>query len=280
MNPVPRLAGSLVVSALLTVTSAQAQVQFSFALPHAQVLQHEVLPVIVTVRNSGTTALKARGEDAFVLGFEITDPDGVRKKMRSGAAPWVPPVIEPGREVTFTNDLQGLFHLERPEALAVAARLQAHGRTYATAKNFVEIQPGLELARITVPAADGSTRVAGLRVMNRQQRDRLFLRLDDESAGLCYGVIELGRYIRVGQPTLEVDGQGRVHILHLSGPNQFTHSVYTLNGDRVLQRTVTGDTSSVRLAPDAEQGFRLTGEGASPSPAEPMVQPLPLRRSL
>lgn len=280
MNPVPRLARSLLASALLAVASAQAQVQFSCALPHAQVLQHEVLPVIVTVRNSGTAALQARGEDAFVLGFEVTDPDGVRKKMRSGAAPWVPPVIEPGREVTFTNDLQGLFHLERPEALAVAARLQAHGRTYATAKNFVEIQPGSEITRITVPAADGSTRVAGLRVMNRQQRDRLFLRLDDESAGLCYGVIELGRYIRVGQPTLEVDGQGRVHVLHLSGPNQFTHSVYTLNGDRILQRTVTGDTSSVRLEPDAEQGFRLTGEGASPSPAEPMVQPLPLRRSL
>lgn len=271
---------SLLACLALVAGGARAQVQVSCSVPNTQVLLHEPIPVVVTLRNGSGEPMQASGDSAYALGFEVTDPDGIRIGMRRDAAPHVPSSIAPGAEVAFTNDLQALFRLDRPNPVAVSVRLESGGRTYATAKSFVDIQPGSEVASTRVPVDGGALRTVSLRVMNREQRDRLFLRLDDEAAGLCYGVIDLGRYIRVGAPVVEIDSQRRIHVLHLSGPNQFTHSVYALNGDRVSQRIVSGETSSVRLVPDAEAGFKITGEGASPTPGEPMVQPLPVRRGL
>jgi hypothetical protein len=281
MNPFKTLPAFLCPVLLLALGApAQAQVQLTCSVPNTQVLQHEPLSVVVAIRNDSAQPIASGGADGFALSFDVTDPDGIRIHARGDAPTWVPASLPALAEVVFTNDLQMLFRLDKPGAVAISARLQVAGRTYTTTRSLVEIQPGSEVARRQTPAADGSLRTITLRTMNRAQRDRLFLRLDDESAGLCYGVFELGRHIRVGAPTLEIDSQQRVHVLHLSGPNQFTHSVYSLNGDRLAQQSVPGDISSVRLQPDAEQGYRISGAGATPTPGEPMVQPLPLRRGL
>ena len=72
-----------------------------------------------------------------------------------------------------------------------------------------------------------------LRTLNRDRREVVFLRINDDDRGMCYGVFELGAIVRMFEPKLQMDEVGNIHVLHQSGPWQFTHSVFTPHGDPV-----------------------------------------------
>lgn len=272
------LLGALLVGA--GPLAVRAQVEFRCVFPSTQVLRFEALPAVVTLVNETDQPLRSDGDAPFTVSFDVADHTGAALRMRKEQAVTVPRAVAARSTVTFTNDLQLLFPVDDKLELAVRARLQANGRAYVTEKSLIDILPGSEVARLEATTPDGAPRVYSLRTINRDKRDRLFLRIDDEAAGLCYGVFDLGRYLRVGRPSLEADHEGNVHVLHLSAPNQFTYSVYSASGKPVEQRLVAGDTSSVRLERQKTGGFRVIGAGPSPSPTEPMVEPLPMRRSL
>ena len=114
---------------------------------------------------------------------------------------------------------------------------------------FLDVLPGLEIARLSagVPAEPDATRLYTLRTLNRDRVEVMFLRIDDDDRGVCYGVFELGRIVRLYEPKLQVDETGNVHILHQSGPWQFTHSVFTPRGEPVLQEVYSGEGSAIGL---------------------------------
>ncbi|MCO5061259.1 MAG: hypothetical protein M9963_04540 [Kiritimatiellae bacterium] len=271
---------TLGIGAVLIAGSASAQIDFSARLVNSDVLTCESVPVVVTLQNNRVDALEASSEQGYSVAFEVTDPSGLLIRPMEKASVSMPATIPGQSTVSFTNDLQQIFPLGRYHSLSVRARLTVGSRSFVTDKMFVELLPGTEVMRLQAPAPDGQIHTYSLRTINREKRDRLFLRISNEDESLCYAVGDLGRYMRLGKPTLEADGLGRVHVLHMTAPNQFMHSVYEASGPLVSQTLVQGEVSMVRLVEDGAGSFRVAGGGVVSGPRDPMPEPLPVRRGL
>lgn len=268
---------TLLLCGFLLTNLAQGQMELVFKLDHAELLELEPIPAVVTLSNQSTQPL--RGGTDFLLSFDVQGEQGVQIKARPGKKPWVPQELAPGKSLTFTNDLSYLYKIDASGPYTVAARLQLSKRALVSDKVFLDVMPGAELVSTDGVAPDGSSRHYSLRQLSRAQRNRLFLRVDDPDGSLCYGVIDLGRFVPLKSPILRVDKQGLVHVLHLTAPTHFIHSVFSPNGELVAQQSHDGDASSVRLEADAESGFRVKGEGVS-EPRDPIIETLPKRKLL
>lgn len=264
----------------VSASSVFAQVDFSARLPNTSVLACEPVPIEVTLKNNRAVPLAAGGTQGFTLAFEVVDAQGLLVRSLPDAQVSTPAEVPPLSQVVITNDLQQLFPIARHAALSVRARLVVGDRSYVTDKMFLDVLPGGEVGRIQANTASGELRTYSLRVLSRDKRDRLFLRSSNESETICYGVADLGRFVRIGSPTLEVDSQGNVHVLHLSGPNQFVHSVFSPDAARISRQPVEGDVSAVRLVEDGAGSYRVAGAGQVSPPRDTMVEPLPLKRGL
>lgn len=275
-----RMAWRLVVGMMFIAGGAFAQIDFSARIPNSETLLCEPIPVVVTLQNNRVDALAAGSEQGYSIAFEVTDPDGILVRPLPDSSVSMPATIEGQSTVVFTNDLQKIFPVARYPSLAVRARLTVGNRSFVTEKMFVDILPGTEIARLQAPASDGEVHTYSLRAISREKRDRLFLRIANESETVCYGVADLGRFMRIGKPALEVDGMGRIHVLHLMGPNQFAHSVFDSAGSSVSRDIIEGELSLVRLVEDGKGSFRVAGGGVVSTPRDPLVEPLPVRRGL
>lgn len=262
------------------VSSAFAQIDFSANVPNREVLVCEPIPVVATIKNNRMDPLQAGSEQGYSVAFEVTDSSGLLIRPMENATVAMPAAIEGQSEVVFTNDLQRIFPVGRYPTLAVRARLTVGNKSFVTKSMYVDIMPGMEIMRIHAPAPDGEIHSYSLRSLSRDKRDRLFLRIGNESDTVCYGLADLGRFMRIGKPTIEVDGLGRVHILHLSGPGQFIHSVFDAAGTPISRDTVQGELSLVRLVEDGKGSFRVAGGGVISAPRDPIPEALPVRRGL
>lgn len=264
----------------VSTSTVFAQVDFSARLSHTSVLACEPVPIEVTLKNNRMIPLTAGGTQGFTLAFEVVDAQGLLVRALPNAVVATPAEVPALSQVVFTNDLQQLFPIAQHAALSIRARLVVGDRSYVTDKMFLDVLPGGEVARIQANTASGELRTYSLRVVSRDKRDRLFLRSGNEAETICYGVADLGRFVRIGNPTIEVDSQGNVHVLHLSGPNQFVHSVFSPDAMRISRRLVEGDVSAVRLVEDGAGSYRVIGAGQISPPREPMIEQLPLKRGL
>lgn len=275
-----RLVSGMLVGWVCATLSVQAQVDFSARILYRESLVCEPMPTVITIRNNRVEPLNAGGAQGYSLTFEVTDTAGLLLRPFPDAAVEVPAQIPPQSTVVFTNDLQRLFPVSRHQAIGVRARLTVGERSFVTERTFVDILPGVEIARLQAAAPGGEIHTYTLRLLNRENRDHLFLRVSNEEDSICYGVADLGRVVRMGKPTLEVDEQSRVHVLHLSGPGLFTYTIFDAAGSILNRSSFMGDVSSVRLEPDNAGSFRVVGAGQIAPPKDPIVEPLPVRRGL
>ncbi len=268
---------SLISLFLLWAPWAQGQVELTFQLPNHEVLELEPVPAVVTLHNPGAQALRRDAD--YALSFDVLQPNGVQVGMRDKQIPYVPAELPPGSRLSFTNDLSLLYKIQQQGPYTVAARLSFRTRAMVSGREFLDVMPGSELASAEGLAVDGTPRRYSLRQLSRNKQSRIYLRVDDPDASLCYGVIDLGRQIPIRPPELLVDSHGLVHILHLTGPAQFVHSVFGANGEMVAQQTHPGDANAVHLVPDDESGYRVDGVGIS-EPRDPFIDTLPGRKHL
>lgn len=257
---------------LLLAGTARAQVELVFQLEYSDFLELEPIQAIVTLANRAPRELK-RGED-YALSFDVEDSQAGKIKARSDASFLLPARLGVGEMVSFTNDLSALYRIDRQGAYSVAARVVAGGRALVSKKVYFDVVPGAEAVSLESWTPDGDRHVYSLRVSSRGARTRIALRIDDLDKSLCYGVIDLGRFVQVRPPELKVDPAGLVHVLHMTAPHVFLHSVYKPDGHLVSQKTYPGDAMVVRLEPDPAAGFRVAGVGIS-KPKDPMLEGLP-----
>ncbi len=252
--------------------ASRAQIDLSFSIEHAEFLELEPIPAVVTLINQFPGTFK--GDKDYRLRFDITDAAGVQVKPRKQQAPWLPPDLAPGTTATFTNDLSFLYALDRHGPYTVVARLQVGDRQVVSQRVFIDVMPGALLTETEGWTPDGKSRTFSLRQLSRKNISRLFLRVDDRAKSLCYGVLELGRYVPMKTPELKVDQQGVAHVLHMTAPTRFVHTIFSPDGELVAQQFHDGDASAVRLEKDPDTGFRVIGVGVT-KPKDPFIDTLP-----
>ncbi len=260
--------------------AALGQIEVSCRLDHTRVLQYEpILATVEVVNNTMQSLVLSDRRGNAALGFEIEQIPGVPIPTTGQGTGLASESIPPGGTLREKVNLLTGYVFQESGPYTIRARLDWGGKQFLSSKLFLDVAPGLIIGELTagVPADPAATRTYTLRTLNRDQGERVFLRIDDEDAGRCYGVIDLGQIVRLVKPTMQVDGQGNIHVLHQAGPYQFTHSAFTPDGMRVGQDVYTSDGKSIQMgkagggtvAVEGGQLYRPEEAAGAPEEQEP-----------
>lgn len=248
--------------------AAPGQIELSWSLRHNRtVLLEPVRAVVAIANNSGRTLdLSPRGNAR--LAFDVEDqptsfvPGTGQPLLRQA-------VIVPANETreVEVNLLDG-YRIRQGQTYMLRPVLETGGLRFTGQRLALEVQPGLELfqRKYGMPGADDAREVS-LRLIHRDRGDRLFFRLDNPTAGLCLGVYELGRVIRYFAPRLERDRAGRFHVLHQSGPDRFTHSMFGFDGAPLETTIYIAEVGGIRL--DRGEDGTVAVAGGTPFTEDP-----------
>jgi hypothetical protein len=264
-----RLALTAVVCAV-AVLPAAAQIDMQCRLENGRTLLFEQVVMKLDIINNTGDILDFSGAIPNAhLAFDIEQSPGV--SVRPTGAPLFAQSVTVKSGDTFSGkvNLQDAYRITETGPYTITARVEWGGKVFVSPKLFLDVLPGLEIAKLVsgIPEDPNAMRTYTLRTLNRDRREVAFLRINDEDKGMCYGVFELGAIVRMFAPKLQVDEIGNVHVLHQSGPWQFTHSVFTPHGDPVAQEVYSGDGSTVALK-RAEDGQLAVEGGQMYAPAE------------
>jgi hypothetical protein len=253
----------------LAVSTACGQLAVQCSLVNPRVLQYE--PIIMTLKVANRTSepivLSGSGPDARVS-FDVEEGPGSLVEATDVPALASPMRIEPQEAAQARANLLSAYRIVRPGPYTVTARVRWGGKVYISPRVFLDVLPGLEIAKLTAGLPGGkSTRTFSLRTLSRDMAEHMFLRIDDEDLHTCYGVFDLGRIVRLYPPKIVVDGLGHVHVLHQSGPSQYAHTEFTADGRAVRQDLYASQTAAVSMERGDEGDVYV--EGGEPLNAEP-----------
>ncbi|MBP7275537.1 MAG: hypothetical protein KBA51_04975 [Kiritimatiellae bacterium] len=265
----------IVIATLSGHLAASAQVFVDLKIPSTLLLEMEPAVVTVTLRN--------QTGDSFALGG-TNQTNQLHLDIQRGSGSFVPPtgepivpdeVLVPARGTrTFELNMPQLYQVRHSGPYAIAARLALGEDRYVSERFLFDVVPGFEIARMEARTRGTEPRrmVFMLKVLARDREEQLFIRFDEPQSGLCHGVYSLGSVIRMFEPRMMVDHDNRVHVLHQSAPQRFTHSVFELDGAPVSVKYYGGRVSDARMEMDEDGVVEILG--VVPYQGDPSIAPL------
>ena len=272
-----RIAPALILlTGVFAPSVSTAQLEVSMKLPHRILLRYEAIPVVVTVVNKSGRQIPLSATNGYSFDFDIQAEDGRMVGIATQHPPVVAPVLLRGVETSFTNDLFRSFQIGGVNQASIVARINYGGMSYLSHKQFIDIRTGAEIAHLQTSAGN-STFNHQLRVMERDDYQNLFLRVDDATGGWTYGAVDLGPFINMNPPTIMSDHNGMVHVLHQSAPQEYIYNIAAPNGTIDKTEKFTGDYQIVQMTTDAQGAVNVSGRPGNKNDREPVLQATPFR---
>jgi len=88
---------------------------------------------------------------------------------------------------------------------------------------------------------------------------RLYLRVTDESQGKILKATPIGPLLSFSRPVAEVDKQSNLHVLYQNGPQSYSYTVYSTEGELMLRQTHDYVKTRPRLLADAAGNISVVG---------------------
>lgn len=262
------------VSSLLLAGNAQGQLAVNLRLTNTTFLRFEDIPAFVVVKNNTGLAIPAGGNAGYSLTFDIKGSDGQPVGAIEQKDPPPLPALVPGAETIISNNLFRSYRFSETEQAVVVARVDYAGQSFLSPKVFLDFQKGIDVTRMQVPVGN-RTLTYLLRRLMRDKHEHLFLRVDDESAGQTYGATDLGLFLRQPAPTIMPDAAGQIHVLHRSGPQQFTYHVARGDGAILRKELFSGDYQTVRMIATAQGEIQVSGKPTDEKDSLPILKQTP-----
>ena len=214
------------VAATASAQSLQLDVSLecdSFVLNEAVTLSLSVTPLGVAPfivddygdykQNSLSIILRHEGE-GFIDPFRADPPFGTV-------------MAAPGRAEKVTCKLNDWFPLFRQGRYTVQVVARRGGESVASPLVAFQIVNGLEISSTVriLPNQERKARRYTLLYWPRQQREELFLRVEDVAEGNVVALFRLGRVMRVEPPRIEFGANGRVTVVHQVSRDRFVRTV-------------------------------------------------------
>lgn len=227
---------------LLGTGPLHAQIQVGVELEHQAYLTGEPFTVRVRIENQLTVPMVFDSEyhNAELLTELIRSksgsvPEGERKPVSRDL------VIMPGQRAQELVEITSLFPLRDPGGYKVRAAVRYDGRLYLSRQVEFDLVRGVELldVRRGMPGYHETELVYSLRYWKRGGGEHAFFVIADADTGVIYGTFLLGPVVRVNPPAIRFDEQGRAVVVHQSGRDRFTRSVFEVNRNGA---TMTGQT--------------------------------------
>ncbi len=267
-------AGISAVFAWMAV-AAHGQIAVELRVPFSMYLEMEPAVVTVTLRNQSGDPFTLGGTNA-VNQLHLDIERGTGEIVRPTGEGMIPQEVTiPSRGYrSFQFNMCEFYQMTRSGPHAITARLKAGEDRFVSDRYLFDIVPGFEIRRIEARTrgTPPRTMVMMLKSMVRNREEHLFLRIDEPRAELCHGVYDLGTMARLYEPQMAIDCENRVHVLHQSAPQRFTHSVFEVTGAPVSTDYYGGLVSDARLNAD-EDGF-VEVQGVVPYEGDPYAAPL------
>ena len=247
-------------------TAVDAQVEVSLRVQPSRAVMYE--PVIAHVRIQNNTGSEITLDDSGADGrlwMEIERVPGRPVRQREPKLLAEPIIIPPHESVTRRINISRAYDLRSTGQFNVRARVNLAGRSLTSGRAFLDLVPGMEVTRLSGAAGpEGSQpRLYRLLTLNRDRGEHLFLRVDDEDAGICYAVVHLGSLVRIQPPKMRIDESNHLTILHQTGPARYLYHVFTPNGQLVQRRLYTSEERGVTLERSANGNYIVSGAAAS-----------------
>jgi hypothetical protein len=211
--------------------AAHAQVSVQVAMQHDSLLLFESIPVVATVRNfSGHTVELVNHEGTTWLSFLIADDGGATISALDDRFIPEPVTLAPGHTASIKANLLPHYDLRQRGSFTVRAVVDGGGAHALSAPVKFTIDNGREIWKQTVglPVSDGGTneeyRSYSLLLHRANYDEVLYVGVRDEAHDLVYGVMPVGPYIGMGEPSVRTDNRGHLHVLFRSGPRSLTYA--------------------------------------------------------
>jgi hypothetical protein len=256
-----RLIVFVFLAALLAVPSAvRAQISVQVKMERDTLMLFESIPAVVTIQNfSGRTIELANQGDTHWLSFLITDEAGASLAPVGDVFTTEAIKVEPGRSQSISVNLLTHFDLRQHGVFTTRAMVEADGAHAVSPPVKFTIINGREIWRQTVglPLAEGETnqqyRTYTLLLRRSSYDEVLYAGVQDEPHGLIYGMISLGGFINLGNPTAKVDGVGHLHVLYRTGPRSISYDEIDPDA-KIVKRLIYSDVMSAPQLMAQEDG--------------------------
>ena len=255
------------LAAWLAGSAAHADLGILLEVEHTTFLRLETVLVFVTVTNRSPDVLVLDQKESpgrARLDFDVRRiGQGAVKRIRR--SPLERPLeLQPGEGRRLLVELDHAFDMSATGDYIIEAYVIREDLRYGTKPRSISVVRGIPLDSVSqsVPGQPGLVRNMSLSYLAREQHETLFLSVDEPRSGLNYGVFALGPLVRIFRPVLESPGDGRIVVVHQSGPRQYMRSI--------LQST----PGSVRMV---DQSYESVKGHISTSGdwVEPMAKPTP-----
>jgi len=232
---------------LAAVTPLCAQVTVEVNLDQDQFLPGEALRVAVRVTNRSGQTIRLGAEPDW-LTFSVESRDGFVVSKEDDVPVTGEFFLESSKTATKRVDMEPYFSLDRQGRYAVQATLkikQWDHQITSPPKSFNIIQgANLWEQEFGVPLTTDATNLTPVvRKYILQQanylkgRVRLYFRLTDQSSSKTIKVFPLGPLVSFSHPEPQLDKFSNLHVLFANGPQSYSYSVLTPDGELQTRQT-------------------------------------------
>lgn len=224
--------------------SLHAQLDVSMDIERRLYICYEPIVATVTITNlSGRDLTLSDKEPDKWFSFEILDSQGMPIPPRAADYHLDPITIPMGQTVKRKVNLVNLYPVTDYGVYHVRAAVYMADldKYFASPGQAIEVSEGKTLWQQTVGIPDGQQNAGQYRSYEllsfRQPRDlMLYVRIEDDKAGVVYATLPLGRLINGYDPEVQVDMLSQLHILQMVAPKEYLYTRLGPNAEMLGQQ--------------------------------------------
>lgn len=228
-----RLAWVALLFSLAASGSSYAQIKMSITLDQQAYVVGEAFAARLLIENNLNTPMvfdeKYHNAELFVELVRDgagTPPEADRRPVLRES------VIMSGEKTLELIEITSLFDVRQSGGYQLRAVIRYEGKLLLSRPVGFDLVSGVEVLSVRhgLPGYFDVELEYSLRYWKRGGGEHAFFIIRDVNTDIIYGTFALGPIVRVNEPAIEFDRQGRVVVVHQSGRNRFTRSV--LEADR------------------------------------------------
>jgi hypothetical protein len=247
--------------------SLHAQINVSLSIPRHLYLCYEPIVATVTITNmtGRDLTLADKAPDKW-FSFEILNDTGSPVPPIAADYHLDPLTIPTGETVKRKVNLVNLYPVTDYGVYHVRALIffADMDKYFGSPVSAIEVSEGQTLWQQTVGIPDGQQNAGQYRSytllgFRQPKANMLYVRIEDQNAGVVYGTYALGPLINGYEPDAQVDALSQLHILQMVAPKEYLYTRLGPNAEMLGQQDYTDLKTAPHLKRTAEGDVAIGG---------------------